>query len=92
MLDRTSAAFVFIYARGSMRCGSANRFTAAPDGGIYRRCSWTPYRFFLELFRCPVGDRRITSRNPKLLPEPRIIALSAHSEKPLTPKGPAVAR
>lgn len=82
MLDRTSAAFVFTYDKGSMRCGSANRFTAAPDGQIYRRCSWTPYRFFLELFRCPIGDRQITSRDPEKLPEPRIIALTAYSERP----------
>lgn len=83
MLDRTSQAYVFTYAKGSMRCGPANRFTAAPNGHLYRRCSWTPYRFFLELFRCPVGDRAITSHEPEKLPEPRIIALSGYAERPI---------
>jgi hypothetical protein len=83
MLNRTPAAYVFTYARGSMRCGAANRFTAAPDGELYRRCSWTPYRFFLELFRCPIGDRQIYSNDPEDLPVPRIIQLSARSDEPL---------
>lgn len=80
MLQHTSAAFVFTYARGSMRCGSATRFSGSDEREIYRRSTWTSYRFFLELFRCPVGDPRITSRRVADLPVPNIIHLSAEGE------------
>jgi hypothetical protein len=72
MLQHTPSAFVFTYAHGSMRCGSATRFSGSTDRQIYRRCTWTAYRFFLELFRCPIGDPRITSRRVADLPVPNI--------------------
>lgn len=61
MLTITPSAFVFDYARGSMRCGPATRFAATKERRLYNQCTWRSYRFFLELFRCPVGDPRITS-------------------------------
>lgn len=61
MLERTPAAFVFNYMPGSMRVGSASRIVGASQRHLRSLCSWTTYRFFLELFRCPVGDPRITS-------------------------------
>jgi hypothetical protein len=30
---------------------------------LYDQCSWTAYRFFLEFFRCPIGDLTIKSAN-----------------------------
>jgi hypothetical protein len=61
MLTFTPSAFVFNYARGSMRCAPATRFAEATDRRLHRQCAWTSYRFFRELFRCPIGDPRITS-------------------------------
>jgi hypothetical protein len=62
MLDVTAAAFVFNYRPNEMRCGAATRVAGAtaPQSLSYL-CRWTSYRFFLELFRCPIGDPRITS-------------------------------
>jgi hypothetical protein len=80
MLSHTASAFVFTYARGSMRCGSATRFVGSSDRQIYRRCTWTSYRFFLELFRCPIGDPQISSRKVDDLPVPNIIYLKADGE------------
>jgi hypothetical protein len=62
MLDVTAAAFVFNYSVDGMRCGAAARVVGAkgPQSVKYL-CGWTPYRFFLEFFRCPAGDPRITS-------------------------------
>lgn len=80
MLQHTPSAFVFTYARGSMRCGSATKFSGSDERNIYRRSTWTSYRFFLELFRCPVGDPRITSRRVADLPVPYIVHLSAKGE------------
>jgi hypothetical protein len=68
MLMITPAAFVFAYARGGMRCGSANLIAGAAARRVYDQCVWTPYRFFLELFRCPIGDKRITSAHVSELP------------------------
>lgn len=80
MIGHTASAWVFSYARNSMRCGPATRFTASTDGRIHRRCTWTSYRFFLELFRCPVGDPKIASAEVKALPVPNVIQLRAHGE------------
>jgi hypothetical protein len=62
MLAVTAAAFVFNYRDSEMRCGAATRVAGAnaPQSLNYL-CGWTAYRFFLELFRCPIGDPRITS-------------------------------
>ena len=80
MIGHTASSFVFSYARDSMRCGPATRFTASEDGRIYHRCTWTSYRFFLELFRCPIGDPKISSASVKALPVPNIIHLKGSGE------------
>ncbi|MEQ8698619.1 MAG: hypothetical protein RLT05_18935 [Bauldia litoralis] len=61
MLGYSSDSFVFAYDPAGMRCGSAIRIAGAAGRNIYDQCSWTAYRFFLEFFRCPTGDRTITS-------------------------------
>jgi hypothetical protein len=71
MLAITPAAFVFNYKKNEFRCGAATRVAGArvvvAPGYL---CRWTSYRFFLELFRCPIGDPRITSANVDELPVP----------------------
>jgi hypothetical protein len=79
MLSHTAAAFVFVYAKGYMRCGSATRFSGTSDARINRQATWRSYRFFLELFRCPIGDPNITSSRVSDLPVPKIIRISAES-------------
>lgn len=61
MLAITPAAFVFDYGNGNVRCGPASRIAGATSHELYRICGWTSYRFFLEFFRSPIGDPRITS-------------------------------
>lgn len=80
MLSHTPAAFVLNYAAGSIRCGPATRFAGTAIKDIHRQCTWTSYRFFLELFRCPVGDPRITSSQVAELPVPRVIHLKGSGE------------
>jgi hypothetical protein len=75
MLAITPAAFVFDYAQGSMRCGSASRIRGSARVDLYHICGWTPYRFFLEFFRCPIGDPRITSGRVPDLPDDRLAPL-----------------
>ena len=70
MLDITPASFVFDYARNTMRCGSATKVSGSKNADLYSTCDWTSYRFFLELFRCPIGDPRITSAKASDLPVP----------------------
>lgn len=77
MLSITPASFVFNYARGSMRCGSATRIAGAANKPLDELCSWTSYRFFWELFRCPVGDKRLTSALVRDLPVPLLLKLKA---------------
>lgn len=80
MLSHTAASFVFVYAKGSMRCGSATRFSGTRDARIYRQATWRSYRFFLELFRCPIGDPNITSSRVSDLPVPKIIQLTGRGD------------
>lgn len=61
MLKFTSAAFVFVYDKAGLRTTSATKVIGSTKSDLYGRSEWTSYRFFLELFRCPVGDPRITS-------------------------------
>jgi hypothetical protein len=61
MLDHTAASFVFNYSKRGMRCGSASVITGSSRRDLYGICQWTSCRFFLELFRCPIGDPNITS-------------------------------
>lgn len=61
MLGITPDSFVFNYTKSGMRCASANRIAGASSRILNDSCNLTSYRFFLELFRCTTGDRRITS-------------------------------
>lgn len=80
MLSHTPSAFVMSYSAKGFRAGSATRFTGTQSRDIHRVCTWTTYRFFLELFRCPIGDPRITSGRVKELPVPYVIHLAAEGE------------
>lgn len=90
MLDISAASFVFSYSRGSMRCGAASRIVGSNRRDIYQLCGWTPYRFFLELFRCPIGDPKFDSANISELPVNNVLKLSdcsrptAQTTKPAT--------
>jgi hypothetical protein len=68
MLDITSAAWVFDYAHGGIRCAPASVIVGSNNKALHEQCVWRPYRFFLELFRCPIGDPRITSAKVEDLP------------------------
>ncbi|HWF96948.1 MAG TPA: hypothetical protein VG291_18510 [Xanthobacteraceae bacterium] len=59
MLSHPAASFVFAYDPHGLRAGSATKIAGAADRTLYDQCSWTADRFFLELFRCPIGDRTI---------------------------------
>jgi hypothetical protein len=77
MLNVTASAFVFNYSRDGIRCGAATRVAGASGPtGLRYLCGWTSYRFFLELFRCPIGDPKITSANVDDLPVPFALKLS----------------
>jgi len=80
MLGHTPSAFVMSYSSKGFRAGSATRFTGTQNRDIHRVCTWTTYRFFLELFRCPIGDPRITSGRVKELPVPHVIHLTAEGQ------------
>lgn len=80
MLAVTPSAFVFDYARGHMRCGSATRISGSSERDLYSDCNWTSYRFFLELFRCPVGDPKLTSARVRDLPVPTALEVQASGD------------
>jgi hypothetical protein len=80
MLQRTAAAFVFNYATSGMRCGAATRLAGSREGYVPEQCSWTAYRFFLELFRCPIGDPNIQSHLVEELPIPQGIHIVGRGE------------
>jgi hypothetical protein len=84
MLNITPSAFVFNYSRRGIRCGAATRIAGATTAfSVDYLCGWSIYRFFLELFRCPIGDPRITSAHVGDLPEPDvpfIVKLSLEGE------------
>jgi hypothetical protein len=77
MLAVTPAAFIFDYGNGYARCGSASRIVGASSHDLYRLCGWTAYRFFLEYFRSPIGDPRITSAFVEDLPPPYELLIRA---------------
>ena len=70
MIDITSHAWVFDYAHGGIRCAPASVIVGSNNKELYEQCVWTPYRFFFELFRCPIGDLRINSAKVEDLPVP----------------------
>lgn len=76
MVSISPSSFVFNYSTTEMRVGSASRIIGSQNRNLNETCSWTSYRFFLELFRCPVGDPRIISSMVADLPVPTIIQLS----------------
>jgi len=61
MIGQSAASFVFAYDPRGLRAASATKIAGATDKHLYDQCSWTAYRFFLELFRCPIGDPKIKS-------------------------------
>ena len=61
MLTHSAASYVFDYAEGGLRVSSANKISGLSDRYLHSNCEWTAYRFFYEFFRCPVGDRRVTT-------------------------------
>jgi hypothetical protein len=65
MLRHTAAAFVFVYSNTGMRCGSASAIAGSKNRDLNDQSVWTSYRFFLELFRCPIGDRKIVTPYPR---------------------------
>jgi len=80
MLSVTPSAFVFDYARRGVRCGPATRLAGTARRDLYSVCGWTSYRFFLEFFRCPIGDPRITSASVEELTVPIGLAVRARGE------------
>ncbi len=80
MLSVTASSFVFDYAKGSMRCGAAARIVDSARSDLYAQCGWTPYRFFLELFRCPIGDRKFATARVSDLPVPNVLTVAAEGE------------
>jgi hypothetical protein len=61
MLKISPASFVFDYAKSGMRCASATRVAGSSERHLHSVCNVTPFRFFFELFRCPIGDPSIKS-------------------------------
>lgn len=80
MLDVTPAAFVFDYSTEKMRCASATKIAGSANKDLYAACNWTSYRFFLELFRCPIGDPRITSAKAAELQVPVVLNIKGVGE------------
>ena len=77
MLNNSPASFVFNYAKSQMRCASAIKIAGSSNRELYADCSWTSYRFFLELFRCPIGDPRFTNALVQDLPVPTAVEMKA---------------
>jgi len=80
MLAISSDSFVFDYTKSTMRCGAANRIVGSTSRELYDLCGWTAYRFFLEFFRCPVGDHRLTSAKVSDLPAPTKVYITGRGE------------
>ncbi len=72
-LDHSSESFVWIYSNSGMRCAPALRIVGSSDRDLNDQAVWTSYRFFWELFRCPIGDEEIVSPYPADL-RPRVTA------------------
>jgi len=73
MLAISAASFVFDYAKQGVRVGSATKIGGSDNRELFSECDWTSYRFFLELFRCPIGDPNIISGIVRDLPVPNVI-------------------
>lgn len=77
MLMQTSSSYVFNYTKRGMKCGAANRVQGSRSRKLSDDCTVTPYRFFYEFFRSPIGDPRFSSGLVKEMPVPRILSFSA---------------
>ena len=80
MLMVTSSSFVFNYARRGLRSAPASKISGCSNRNLHYECDWTAYRFFLEFFRSPIGDRRFKSSLARDLPIPNLLELSAAGE------------
>ena len=80
MLNYSPASFVFYYSKEKMRCASATVVEGSNERNLAALCLWSSHRFFLELFRCPIGDRRITSALFKDLQLPHEIRIVGEGE------------
>lgn len=76
MLAVTPSSYVFDYTKQGIRCGSATMIASSTDRHLYGNCVMTPYRFFLDLFRCPIGDPAITSARVSDLPAPVAVSIT----------------
>lgn len=79
ILRITPASFVFSVSPFEMRCGSAIALRGIADRHLHQQCCWTSYRFFLELFRCPIGDNKIRSQQVEDLNLPYGVELRAQA-------------
>jgi hypothetical protein len=80
MLAITPSAFVFNFSKSEMRSAPASKISGCATRALYEECDWTAYRFFLEFFRCPVGDPRFVSAHARDLPIPFVLELTATGE------------
>jgi hypothetical protein len=63
MIRYSPSSFVFSYDPQGLRVAAATKISGSNDRDLYDQSDWTAYRFFLEVFRCPIGDPRISSAN-----------------------------
>ncbi|MBU8876558.1 hypothetical protein KQ910_22485 [Reyranella sp. MMS21-HV4-11] len=77
MLDISASSFVVNYSKKGMRFASASIVRDSSDKVLSNMCVWSSHRFFLELFRCPIGDPRITSARYDALPGVEIVGEGA---------------
>jgi hypothetical protein len=68
MLAITPCAYVVNYTKQAMRFTSAHVVQASPERVLSNLTVWKSHRFFLELFRCPIGDPKIISAKYDDLP------------------------
>lgn len=68
MIDYSPASFVFSFDPKGLRAAAATKIAGSSNRSLYDECDWTAYRFFRELFRCPIGDDRIKSADVADLP------------------------
>lgn len=73
MLKHSPESFVWIYSNSGMRCAPALGIVGSSDRDLNDQAVWTSYRFFWELFRCPIWDEEIVSPYPADL-RPRVTA------------------
>jgi hypothetical protein len=80
MLEASAASYVFSYSRNEMRCDSATNVRGLAGAITPRNLQWTSYRFFLEFFRCSIGDAKITSADVRRLIAPNVVSISGSTD------------